>query len=74
MVLLGWLIPRWTLNEIIARERQRGDEWRAAAEAKAAEAQVLVAQLAELIELGRTTDAFIRSLRAPTSTAAHPEE
>lgn len=68
-VLLGRLVPRRTLEDIL-RDR---DEWRAAhkisetarevSEHARAEGQK---QVTELLEHARTTDAFIRSLPHPS--------
>lgn len=60
-VLLGRLVPRRTLEDIL-HDR---DEWRAAhriSEAARAEGQQ---QVNELLEHARTTDAFIRALPHP---------
>jgi hypothetical protein len=69
-VLLGKLHPDRTLDRIekvhekqLANEKARGDEWRARGDAQEQRNDILAQQLAELLEVGRTTNALIEGLR-----------
>jgi hypothetical protein len=69
-VLLGRLHPDRTLDRIekgyndrLAEEKVRGDEWKAFGQAQGARNEILAQQLAELTEVGRTTNALIEGLR-----------
>ena len=79
-VIRGWLVPKRTVDQLaeatarveavqaqrladsVARESEWKAAWQAADEARRVQAE----QLRELLELGRTMDAFIRSLRSVT--------
>lgn len=68
LVLRGWLVPRRSLLDI----QEDRDYWRAAHERSENARRISVsareqsdAQIAELLEHARTTDAFIRSLPLP---------
>lgn len=70
LVILGFLPSRRELRDVRAdrdarlrEEKARGDEWRAVAKAQDERNDVLAAQLVELLEVGRTTNAFIDGLR-----------
>lgn len=70
LVLLGRLHPDRTLDRIervhakqLADEKARGDEWRAFGQAQEKRNEVLAQQLAELTEIGRTTNAFLEGLK-----------
>lgn len=72
-VLLGKLHPDRTLDRIekvhndrLAEERARGDEWKAFGQAQGARNELLAQQLAELTEVGRTTNALIEGLKTAT--------
>lgn len=69
-VLLGKLHPDRTLDRIekvnndrLAVEKTRGDEWKAFGEAQGQRNELLAQQLAELTEVGRTTNALIEGLK-----------
>lgn len=73
----GWLVPRRTVDELArATDRveavqaqrlsdsvTRESEWKAAWMAEKARADLQADQLGDLMELAKTTDAFIRELR-----------
>jgi hypothetical protein len=72
-VLLGKLHPDRTLDRIekvhtdrLAQEKTRGDEWKAFGQAQGERNELLAQQLAELTEVGRTTNALIEGLRKAT--------
>lgn len=76
-ILLGKLLPDRTLDRIekvhsqmLAEEKTRGDEWRAAAEAQAKRNDVLASQIGELTEVGRTTNALIEGLKRASEQRA----
>lgn len=76
-VLLGRLLPSKTLERIehvhaerLAEEKARGDEWKAFGQAQGARNEVLAHQLAELTEVGRTTNALIEGLKQATEARA----
>lgn len=58
LIAFGRLVPRRTLEDMI-HDR---NEWRAAHRISEAARAELAAQVNELLEHGRTTDAFIRAL------------
>lgn len=69
-ILLGKLHPDRTLDRIekvhserLAEEKARGDEWKAFGQAQGQRNEVLAQQLAELTEVGRTTNALIEGLK-----------
>jgi hypothetical protein len=72
-ILLGKLHPDRTLDRIerahekeIAAEKTRGDEWKARGDAQEKRNEVQAQQLAELLEVGRTTNALIEGLKRAT--------
>lgn len=72
-VLLGRLHPDRTLDRIerahdkeLAAEKARGDEWKARGDAQERRNELLAQQLAELTEVGRTTNALIEGLKQAT--------
>lgn len=76
-ILLGKLVPDRTLDRIekvheqqLANEKARGDEWRARGDAQEQRNDVLAQQLAELLEVGRTTNALIEGLRRASEQRA----
>lgn len=76
-VLLGRLLPSRTLERIehvhaerLAEEKARGDEWKAFGQAQGARNELLAEQLAELTEVGRTTNALIEGLRKASEQRA----
>jgi hypothetical protein len=72
LIFVGRLVPRRAVDDLI-REHERvvedishdRDEWRAAHRISEAARADAVAQVQELLEHARTTDAFIRSLPHP---------
>jgi hypothetical protein len=73
LILLGRLHPDRTLDRIekvhtdrLAQEKTRGDEWKAFGQAQGERNELLAQQLAELTEVGRTTNALIEGLRKAT--------
>lgn len=69
-ILSGRLVPRKVLEDglkdrdaMIAAEKARGDEWRAAAVAQDGRNDVQAQQLAELLSATRTTNALIEGLK-----------
>lgn len=58
LILLGRLVPRRTLEDVIAEK----NDWKAAYEQEREARAVGAAQVDELLEHARTTDAFIRAL------------
>jgi hypothetical protein len=72
MVFMGQLVPRRTHERMLAQERQRADEWKAIADTRGDELKINRAQLTEMLELGRTTNAFIGGLKS-MATPTHPE-
>lgn len=73
-IFLGKLVPARTLERIekvhtdrLAEERARGDEWKARGDAQEKRNEVLAQQLAELTEVGRTTNALIEGLKQATA-------
>lgn len=70
LVLLGGLIPRYVVNQIradrdtrLAEAREEITNWRSAYQTSEEARSLQSQQLGELLEQGRTTDAFIRSLQ-----------
>lgn len=70
MVLLGGLIPRWVMTQMrkdrdtrLAEAREEINDWRDAAKTSEAARALQAQQVGELLELAKTTDAFIRSLQ-----------
>ena len=70
LIFLGKLVPSRTLDRIekvytdqLAAEKARGDEWRAAHGAQEKRNEVQTQQIAELSEVGRTTNALIEGLK-----------
>jgi len=73
----GWLVPKATVSELaratdkveevqaqrLSDSVTRESEWKAAWMAEKARADLQADQLGDLMELARTTDAFIRELR-----------
>jgi hypothetical protein len=69
-IITGRLVPRRSLEDVrtdrdarIAEEKDRGDEWRAAAQTQDARNDVLTQQVAQLLEAARTTNALIEGLK-----------
>lgn len=62
MILLGRLIPSRTLDREIEAERRRADDYKAAWEASDARGDAQAEQIAELVELARTTSALVQAL------------
>lgn len=69
-ILMGRLHPDRTLDRIervhserLAEEKARGDEWKAFGQTQGQRNEVLAQQLAELTEVGRTTNALIEGLK-----------
>jgi hypothetical protein len=69
-VLLGRLHPDRTVDRIekghadrLSQEKARGDEWKAFGQAQGERNELLAQQLAELTEVGRTTNALIEGLK-----------
>jgi DNA-binding GntR family transcriptional regulator len=76
----GWLVPRSTLRTLdttrgyveavqekrLAESVAREQEWKAAWLAAEQARQLQAAQIGDLLELAKTTDAFIRGLRTVT--------
>lgn len=69
-VLLGKLHPDRTLDRIekvltdrLTEEKARGDEWKAFGQAQGERNELLAQQLAELTEVGRTTNALIEGIK-----------
>lgn len=81
-VLRGWLVPRKSVDQMLAvkeerivQAEKRGDEWKAAYEAATARADQLADQNDQLQEVGKTTAAILDSMRsasAAASAAARP--
>lgn len=74
-IVFGRLVPVRTLDRIekvltdrLAEEKIRGDEWKAYGQAQAERNEVLARQIAELTEVGRTTNALIEGLKKATET------
>jgi hypothetical protein len=72
-IVLGKLHPDRTLDRIekvhdkeLAAANSRGDEWKARGDAQERRNEVQAQQLAELLEVGRTTNALIEGLRRAT--------
>jgi hypothetical protein len=72
-VLLGKLHPDRTVDRIekvhserLSEEKTRGDEWKAFGQAQGERNELLAQQLAELTEVGRTTNALIEGLKTAT--------
>lgn len=70
LIVLGFLPSRREVRDLradrdarLAEEKARGDEWRAAAQAQDERNDVLTGQVAELLEIGRTTNSLIEGLR-----------
>lgn len=62
LILLGKLLPRRTVNDLLNEVRADRDEWRQAHATSEQARGEMAAQVDELLEHARTTDAFIRSL------------
>jgi hypothetical protein len=62
-VMRGWLVPRQTVDILLAAERLRADEHKATAAAAEALAAQLAAQNATLLAQGETQTALLRSIR-----------
>lgn len=75
LILVGWLVPRKVVKDMrddrdarIVEARQETTNWQKAYQA-ADEARALQAkQLADLMELAKTTDQFIRTLQRAASS------
>lgn len=69
-ILTGRIVPVRTVDRLdkvyadqIEKEKARGDEWRAAAQAQDARNDLLSQQVAQLLDTARTTNALIEGLR-----------
>lgn len=74
MILTGRLVPRSTLDDVradrdarLAEAHKETDDWRAVVELTQRESVVRAAQVTELLELGRTTNSFIKALPGPSA-------
>lgn len=75
MILTGRLVPRATLDDVradrdarLAEAHKETDDWRAVVELTQRESDVRAAQVTELLELGRTTNTFIKALPGPAAS------
>lgn len=67
----GFIVPRRTMNERIATEKRRGDEYYAACLKKDETIALLSAQLAASLDQGRITNAILGASPGP-STSGKP--
>lgn len=74
-VMRGWLVPGSSVDKMLtlhgerlAEERARGDEWKAIATTAIAAAAEKDRQLEQLLEVGRTTNAFLDGLKRSATT------
>jgi uncharacterized membrane protein YccC len=69
-ILTGRIVPARVVDRLeklyaaaIDKEKARGDEWRAAAQAQDARNDLLSQQVSQLLDAARTTNALIEGLR-----------
>lgn len=79
LVLLGGLIPKYVVNQIrqdrdarLAEAREEITNWRKAYQTSEESRSLLSQQVGELLELGKTTDSFIRSLQIAAQRNVNP--
>lgn len=67
----GRLIPKKTHDLIVAAERLRGDEWKAASDKKQEVIDAQAGQITALAESARTTTAILKASAPPDFDALH---